>query len=120
MLTCVNPNIIFKQNDSEPKVKGVAVALKWLFALISDNGMAPPSEGHVRQEIRALEIGIAKDKKQFFNKYANGNKISRSLDGVEVQSKTCVVIKRSAFSQESWEIFSEVSVRYPKNNQEYS
>ncbi|CAB4017459.1 Hypothetical predicted protein, partial [Paramuricea clavata] len=87
MLTCVNPNIIFKQNDSEPKVKGEAVALKWLFALISDNGMAPPSEGHVRQEIHALEIGIAKDKKQFFNKYANGNKISRSLDGVEVQSK---------------------------------
>ena len=107
MLTCINPNINFKTDDGNSKVNGVAVALKWLFALIRDNGKSAPPENRVRQEIRALDIGTVKDKKQFFNKYANGSKITRSADGVEVQSKTCVVIKRSAFAAESWRIFSE-------------
>ena len=107
MLTCINPSISYKPDDGAPKVNGVAVALKWLFALISDNGNTPPPEDRVRQEIRALNIGTTRDKKQFFNKCANGNSISRGADGVEVQSKTCVAIKHSAFTPSSWLVFAE-------------
>ena len=97
----------YKPDDGAPKVNSEAVALKWLFALISDNGNTPPLEDRVRQEICTLNIGTIRDKKKFFNKYANGNSVSQAADGVEVQSKTCVTIKHSAFTPSSWLVFAE-------------
>ena len=77
MLTCVNPEVTFKLNSV--RHRGAAVALKWLFATIRNFGGTPPPEDKTRQEIRTLDIGLVGDKKQYFNKYANGKKISRPL-----------------------------------------
>jgi hypothetical protein len=106
MLTCVNPKVMIKVDDSTNKVTCVAIALKWLLAMISDHGSTPPPDYQIRQEIRSLDIGFTNSRKQFFNKYANGDKINRGPDGVEVQSKNCVFVKHSAFGSASWDIFS--------------
>ena len=105
MLTCVNPEVTFKLNSV--RHRGAAVALKWLFATIRNFGGTPPPEDKTRQEIRTLDIGLVGDKKQYFNKYANGKKISRAAGGVEIQSKSCVTVKHSAFGANSWEVFCE-------------
>lgn len=110
MLTCVNPNVTFKHETGKTTTKhgrGVAIALKWLFATIRNFGGTPPPKDKARQEIRNLEIGMISDKKQHFNKYADGQKISRGAGGVEIQSKSCVIIKHSAFGVKSWNVFSE-------------
>ena len=109
MLTCVNPNISFKMKTSSVTLKynGVGVALKWFLNMVIKYGTSPPTEESIRQEIRVLEIGEIRDKKQFFNKCSNGKKISRGEGGVEIQSKSCVTFKHSAFSEESWKIFSQ-------------
>jgi hypothetical protein len=93
-------NIAIKHN-------GVAVALKWLCSLVKQFGGTHPPEGRVRQEIRMLNIGDISDRKQHFNKYANGKKISRGQGGVETSSMTCVFVKHDAFGCESWNIFAK-------------
>ena len=108
MLTYVNPDITFKHKTGNTTVRhrGVAIALKWMFASIRNFGGTLPPEDRTRQEIRNLDIGMICDKKQHFNKYANGQKISRAVGGVEIQSKS-VTIKHSAFGVESWNVFSQ-------------
>ena len=107
MLTFVNPKVMIKVDGTIRKVACVAIALKWLLATISDHGGTPPPDDQMRQEIRSLDIGFTNNRKQFFNKYPNGDKINRGPDGVEVQSKNCVFVKHSAFGPESWDIFSQ-------------
>ena len=87
MLTCVNPNISFKMNTCSVNIRynGVSVALKWFLSMLSKYGASPPTEETIRQEIRMLEIGETRDKKQFFNKYPNGRKISRAEGSVEIK-----------------------------------
>lgn len=110
MLTCVNPEVTFKVNSV--RHRGAAVALKWLFATIRNFGETPPPEDKTRQEIRTLDIGLIGDKKQYFNKYANGKKISRAAGGVEIQSKSCVTVKHSAFGANTGK--SSLKVHYWK------
>jgi hypothetical protein len=109
MLTCVNPDISFRMKTCSVniKYKGVGVALKWFLSMIAKSGTTPPTEDRIKQEIRALEIGETGDKKQYFNKFPNGRKITRGEGGVEIQSKSCVIVKQAAFGTESWKIFSE-------------
>jgi hypothetical protein len=85
------------------KYKGVGVVLKY----DSQIWKTPPTEDRIKQEICTLEIGEAHDKKQYFNKFPNGRKITRGEGGVEIQSKSCVIVKQAAFGTESWKIFSE-------------
>lgn len=80
MLTCVNPEVMFKLNSV--RHRGAAVALKWLFATIRNFGGTRSPEDKTRQEIRTLDIGLVGDKKQYFNKYANGKKRSQELQVV--------------------------------------
>ena len=98
---------MIKVDGTIRKVPCVAIALKWLLAMISDHGGTPPPDDQMRQEIRSLDIGFTNNRKQFFNKYPNGDKISRGPDGVEAQSKNCVFVKHSAFGSESWDVFSQ-------------
>lgn len=110
MLTCFNPEVNFtiKTGNTPVKQKGVAIALRWLLPLVRNYGGTPPPEDRIRQEIQNLEIGDTKDRKQHFNRFANGSKITRaSGQGVETNSLTCVVVHYAAFNQESWNIFTE-------------
>ncbi len=107
MLTCINPEVVFSSGSPAVKVRGIAIALKWLCALIKQNGYPSPPEEVIRQDINALGIGVTSNKKQYFNKYANGQTISRGSEGVEVVSRKCVLVKYSAFMQESLAVFSE-------------
>ena len=110
LLTCINPDVTFKSKATEKPVKyhGVAVALKWLYALVGKFGGTTPREDRVRQEIKNLDLGDTSEKKQFFNKHPNGTKISHAAGhGVEVTQISCVAVKRAAFPTESWTIFAE-------------
>ena len=109
MLTCVNPAVSFrmKANTERHMYSGVAVALKWLLPLIKQFGGTHPPEDRVRQEIRTLSIGDASDKKQYFNKFADGTTITRAAAGVEVTARSCVLVKYSAFQPESRRAFRE-------------
>ena len=107
LLTCVNPDVTFKSKGDGSRHRGVAVALKWLFCLVRKYGGTPPPEERVRQEIKSLCLGDISDKKQFFNKHPNGNKISRATGhGVEVTQISCVTIKRATFPSERWKVFA--------------
>ena len=104
MLTCVNPNINFKVKATGlvQQHKGVAVALKWLLPLARQFGGSHPPED------RNLSIGDRRgDKKQYFNKYADGVSITRGAGGVEVVARSCVVVKQSCFGNENWSTFCE-------------
>ena len=110
MLTCVNPKVNFKMKASglEQQHKGVAVALKWLLPLVRQFGGSHPSEDKIRQEIRTLSIGEGSGKKkQYFNQRPNGVSITRGAGGVEVVSRSCVVIKQRCFGTESLTTFCE-------------
>ena len=68
----------------------------------------------MRQEIAAL--GVISNKKQYFNKKANGQIICRGANGVEVVSRKCVLVQHSAFGQESWATFLQgtaTNTRFP-------
>lgn len=108
LLTCVNPDVTFKsKGEGGSRHRGVAVALKWLFSLVWKYGGTPPPEERVRQEIKTLSLGDISDKKQFFNKHPNGNKISKATGhGVEVTQISCVTVKRATFPSESWKVFA--------------
>jgi len=73
MLTCVNPDVTYQMKAGNTTVRhnGVAVALKWLLSLVRKCGGTPPPEERICQEIRTLEIGDIRDRKQHFNKYLN-------------------------------------------------
>ena len=76
-------------------------------SLVRKYGGTPPPEERVRQEIKTLSLGDISDKKQFFNKHANGNKISRATGyGIEVTQISCLAIKRATFPSESWKAFA--------------
>ena len=93
---------------TEKQHKGVAVALKWLLPLVRQFGGSHPPEDRIRQEIRTLSIGDGRgEKKQYFNKYPDGIAISRGAGGVEVVSRSCVIIKQSCFGAEKWTTFCE-------------
>ena len=111
MLTCINPAVSFrmKANTEQGMYSGVAVASKWLLPLIlpllRKFGETHPLEDRMRQEIRTLTIGNTSDKKQYFNKFANGTTITRAAGGVEVTARSCVLIKYEAFKPESRRAF---------------
>ena len=107
MLTCINPEVVFSSGSSAVKVRGVAIALKWLCALIKQHGYPTPHEEAIRQDINALGIGVTSNKKQYFNKHANGQTISRRSEGVEVVSRKCVLVHYSAFKGDSFAVFFE-------------
>lgn len=108
MLTCVNPTVEFKMKFTTVKYFGFAVALKWLLSLVKNFGGSHPSEDKIRREIHTLSIGDGRgQKKSHFNKFANGTKITRGAGGVEVTSRSCIVVKHSCFGTESWKVFSE-------------
>ena len=109
MLTCVNPSVSFKLlPDKKVQHKGVAVALKWLLPLVKQFGACHPPEGRIRQELRTLSIGDGRgDIKQFFNKYPDGETITRGVGGVSVTARSCVVMKNSAFGREKLRVFWE-------------
>lgn len=109
MLTCVNPSVSFKLlPDKKVQHKGVAVALKWLLPLVKQFGACHPPEGKIRQELRTLSIGDGRgDIKQFFNKYPDGDAITRGAGGVSVKARSCVVMKNSAFGRENLRVFWE-------------
>lgn len=115
MLTCINPDVSFSSGPSTLKIRGVAIALKWLLALVKQSGNTTPREDVVRQEITTLGVGVITNKKQYFNKNPNGNSICRGADGVEVVSRKCVLVKHSAFGQDSWAIFSEGTAKFTGN-----
>jgi len=103
MLTCVNPKVTFRGKEGQQH-KGVAVALKWLLPLVRQFG----GQDRIRREIKTLNIGDGKgDKKQHFNKFPNGTVISRGAGGVDVVSRSCVVIKESCFGEENRRAFRE-------------
>ena len=82
--------------------------MKWLLALVRRFGGTPPAEDRIRKEIHNLGIGDGKgEKKQYFNSESNGTAITRAAGGVATVTRSCVVVKRSAFAQESWKVFSE-------------
>jgi hypothetical protein len=116
MLTCINPDVSFSDDHSTTiKVRGVAVSLKCLFSLITSSGKKPIRK-EMRQEVLTLGIGATKSKTQFFNKTANGMKITRrAAIGVEVVSKKCIVVRHSAFGAASWAVFSEGTVTHVHN-----
>ncbi|XP_046843381.1 uncharacterized protein LOC124437449 isoform X2 [Xenia sp. Carnegie-2017] len=97
LLTCVNPKVTFTSSSSGVRLNGVAVALKWFFALLKDHGVLFPNEERVRQEIKSLDIGVVNGRSQYFIPNANGEKISRGSDGVETASRNCLIIQQSAF-----------------------
>ena len=105
MLTCVNPYVTFASNDGAKHI-GVAVALKWLSAFMNKGGKDSPSEERVKQEIKHLAIGEVGQKRQYFNKYADGQEIKRSASGVDTVPQACVMVKRSPFSKEDWTTFA--------------
>ena len=109
MLTCINPSVSFKTKlTGSQRHNGVAISLKWLLALVKRFGRATPPENKIRHEIHHLSIGDGKgEKKQYFNKLPNGTTITRAGGGVEAVSRSCVLVKRSAFRPESWKVFSE-------------
>ena len=112
MLTSINPEVSFSSGSSTTmKIRGAAIALKWLIALVKESGNTTPWEDKMRQEIAALRV-ISK-KKQYFNKKANGQIICRGADGVEVVSRKCVLVQHSAFGQESWATFFSRATRFP-------
>jgi hypothetical protein len=118
MLTCINPDVSFSDDHSTTiKVCGVAVSLKCLYSLITLSGKKPPPEKRMRQEVLTLGIAATKSKTQFFNKMANGMKITRrAAIGVEVVSNKCIIVRHSAFGVASWAVFSEGTVTYVHNS----
>jgi hypothetical protein len=117
MLTCINPDVSFSDDHyTTIKVRGVAVSLRCLFNLITSSGKKNPSEKRLRQEVLTLGIGATKSKTQFFNKTANGMRITRrAAFGVEVVSKKCIVVRHSAFGAASWAVFSEGTATHVHN-----
>ena len=107
MLTCINPDVTFTSGSSIGKIRGIAIALKWLYGLIKQSGNVPPPEELIRQEIEMLGIGETGNKKQYFNKSADGQTICRGAEGVEVVSRKCIFIKHSVFRTNAWTLFSE-------------
>ena len=101
----MNPKVTFKSSSSGVRLNGVAVALKWFFALLKDHGVLFPNEERVRQEIKSLDIGVVNGRSQYFNANANGEKISRGSNTVETASRNCLIIKQSAFGRENWIVF---------------
>ena len=97
----------FSSTSSTGKIRGVAVALKWLYGLLKQSGTVPPPEELIKREIETLGIGETGNKKQYFNKSANGHTICRGAEGVEVVSRKCIFIKHSAFRANAWTAFSE-------------
>lgn len=84
MLTCVNPAVIFRMKSSgDQRHNGVAISLKWLLGLVKRFGASNPPESRIRQEIHNLSIGDGKgEKKQYFNRNADGTTITRAAGGV--------------------------------------
>ena len=109
MLTCVNPAVIFRMKSSgDQRHNGVAISLKWLLGLVKRFGGSNPPESRIRQEIHNLSIGDGKgEKKQYFNRNADGTTITRAAGGVATIPRSCVLVKRSAFRPESWKVMSE-------------
>ena len=107
MLTCINPDITFLSPSSSEKVRGFAVSLKWLCGLVRNSGNIPPREEPIRREIEAFGVGAIGNKKQYFNKNADGQTICRGAEGVEVVSRKCIFVNHSAFRPDAWKIFSE-------------
>ena len=95
MLTCINPDITFSSPSSTQKVRGFAVSLKWLCGLVRNSGNIPPREEPVRREIESFEVGAIGNKKQYFNKNADGQTICRGAEGVEVISRKCIFVNHS-------------------------
>ena len=109
MLAFVNPNVWFKMKSTgDEKHSGLAVALKWFLPLVKRFGGLHPPEAKIRQEIHSFLIGDGRgQKKAHFNKFADGKRISRGAGGVEVTSKSCILVKHFSFGKESWRVFSE-------------
>jgi len=104
----------FKQatpEGGEKRFNGIAVALNPLINLLTENGMEPPTAEQIKNNINIHNIGVTKKAKQTFNVEANGTTISRSSkvnnsNATQTKCKICVLIKKTAFSPESWEIFT--------------
>ncbi|KAL9976700.1 hypothetical protein ACROYT_G014027 [Oculina patagonica] len=112
MLTCINPNIQFKQETPEGGVRKfnrIAVSLGTFLNTLSENGDEPPSVDQLKNEINHHGIEMTKKTKQVFNASANGTTISRSQDenATKTKCKVCVFLKRNAFSPDAWESFSD-------------
>ena len=108
LLTYINPNIQFKQatpEGGERKFSGIAVALNPLINLLTEKGVETPTAEQIKNNINIHNIGTTKRAKQVFNVGANGTTISRSCNAVETKFKICVLIKKTAFSPEDWQIF---------------
>ena len=105
MLTCVNPDVTFKRKNGL-RTKGVAVALRYLEGLMLKYGLCVPSSDSIRRDLN-LDIGETRKVKQVFNRHADDERITRASSGVEVEFKSCVVVKRGAFSEQSWQLFSK-------------
>ena len=109
MLTCINPSVSFKTKlTGSQHHNGVAISLKWLLALVKRFGRATPPNTKSTMKYTTSLLEMEKgDKKQYFNKLPNGTTITRAGGGVEAVSRSCVLVKRSAFRPESWKVFSE-------------
>ena len=83
------------------------MAFKWFLPLIKEFGGTHPPDDRIRREITTLSIGDGKGATQHFNKFPDGNCISRGAGGVQVTGRKCIFIKHSAFGKESWRTFSE-------------
>lgn len=106
MLMCINPDVKYKSSNGNT-FKCMAVSLKWFLSLLQRNGDATPPEERIRNEIKALGIGDVSKKRQYFNKTPDGSRISRAAgENTCTIPKTCVVVKHSAFSEQSWATFS--------------
>ena len=98
----------FKQatpEGRERKFGGIAVALNPLINLLAEKGVQPPTAEQIKNNLNIHNIGETKKTKQVFNVEANGTTISRSCNATQTKFKICVLIKKTAFSPEDWEIF---------------
>lgn len=115
-MTCVNPEISFKQktaDQGEQRFQGVAVALSPFLAMLANHGLqdVPPPD-RIKQDINNHGLGVTKKAKQVFNVRDDGSSISRCKDAVPTHCKYCVFVKRSGFSPEAWEEFAKCNVHY--------
>ena len=83
------------------------MALKWFLPLIKEFGEQHPPKDRIRREITTLSIGDGKGATQLFNKFPDGNCISRGAGGVQVTGRKCIFIKYSSFGRESMKTFRE-------------
>ena len=112
LLTCINPNIQFKQvtpEGGERKLNGIAVALNPFINILDQCGIDTPGVEQIKNNINIHGIGVTKKAKQVFNATANGTTVSRCKDVSKdmTKFKTCVFIKKTAFSSDAWESFAD-------------